>query len=48
MIGTTDIFQNNIFESQGKWKGTLWTGDLYKIDCMSDNYHECICRWVSD
>ncbi|UTC75982.1 chitobiase/beta-hexosaminidase C-terminal domain-containing protein [Treponema sp. OMZ 792] len=43
MIGTTDIFQNNIFESQGNWKGTLWTGDLYKIDCMSDNYHKCIC-----
>jgi hypothetical protein len=46
MIGTTDIFQNNIFESQGNWKGTLWTGDLYKIDCMSDNYHKCICYFV--
>ena len=44
MIGTTDIFQNNIFESQGDWKGTLWTGIWYKIDCISDNYHICACR----
>ena len=46
MIGTTDIFQNNIFESQGDWKGTLWTENWYKLDCMSDNYHICRCSGI--